>query len=185
MCFGRSSTKGRKATEAQKLRGAIAQKLIRMVRLNRTRIDFLQEFQKMIDEYNSGASNIEVWFARLTAFAQRLSGEEKRSIAEQLTEEELALFDLLTKPEIKLTKTEEREVKKVAKELLETLKRGKLVLDWKKRQSTRAAVRYTIETVLDELPRVYTPELYEQKCEVVYQHVFDSYQGQDKSLYVN
>jgi hypothetical protein len=51
--------KGNKTTEAQKLRGTIAQKLTRMVRLNRTRIDFLQEFQKMIDEYNSGASNIE------------------------------------------------------------------------------------------------------------------------------
>jgi len=44
---------------------------------------------------------------------------------------------------------------------------GKLVLDWKKRQSTRAAARYTIETVLDELPRAYTPDLYQQKCDVV------------------
>ena len=95
----------------------------------------------------------------------------------------MAIFDLLIKPEIKLTQAEEREVKKVAKQLLETLKREKLVLDWKKRQSTRAAVRYTIETMLDELPRVYTPELYERKCEVVYQHVFDSYYGQEKSLY--
>ena len=103
--------------------------------------------------------------------------------AEQLSEEELAIFDLLTKPEIKLTQAEEREVKKVAKQLLETLKREKLVLDWKKRQATRAAVRYTIETILDELPRVYTPELYERKCEVVYQHVFDSYYGQEKGLY--
>jgi type I restriction enzyme, R subunit len=177
--------KGRKATEAQKLRGTIAQNLTRMVRLNRTRIDFLQEFQKMIDEYNSGAANIETWFAKLTAFAQRLSDEEKRGIAVQLTEEELAIFDLLTKPEIKLTNVEEREVKKVAKQLLETLKRGKLVLDWKKRQSTRAAVRYTIETVLDELPRTFTPDLYQQKCELVYQHVFDSYYGQGKSLYAN
>jgi hypothetical protein len=33
--------------------------------------------------------------------------------------------------------------------------------------------------------RVYTPELYEQKCQSVYQHVFDSYQEQNKSLYVN
>ena len=175
--------KGRKATEAQRLRGAIAQKLVRMVRMNHTRIDFLQEFQKMIDEYNSGAANIETWFAKLTAFAQKLSEEEKRGIAEQLTEEELTIFDLLTKPEIKLTQAEEREVKKVAKRLLETLKQEKLVLDWKKRQSTRAAVRYTIETVLDELPRTYTPDLYQQKCERVYQHVFDSYSGQGKSLY--
>jgi type I restriction enzyme R subunit len=91
----------------------------------------------------------------------------------------------VTKPEIRLTKAEEREVKKVAKQLLETLKEEKLVLDWKKRQSTRAAVRYTIETVLDELPRTFTPDLYQQKCELVYQHVFDSYSGQGKSLYAS
>ena len=74
-------------------------------------------------------------------------------------------------------------MKKVAKELLQKLKSEKLVLDWKKRQATRAAVRYTIETVLDELPRTYTPELYQTKCNVVYQHVFDSYSGQGGSLY--
>jgi len=176
---------GHKATEAQKLRSQIAHKLTRMVRLNRTRIDFLQEFQKMIDDYNSGASNIETWFAKLTAFAQKLSDEEKRGISEQLSEEELVIFDLLTKPEIKMTKAEEQQVKKVAKDLLETLKRERLVLDWKKRQTTRAAVLVTIETVLDQLPRVYTPELYEQKCQSVYQHVFDSYQEQNKNLYVN
>ena len=139
----------------------------------------------MIDEYNSGAANIESWFAKLTAFAQRLSDEEKRGIAEQLTEEELTIFDLLTKPQIVLTNAEEREVKKVSKQLLVTLKREKLVLDWRKRQNRRAAVRFTIETVLDELPRTYTPDLYQQKCEVVYQHVFDSYSGEGSSLYTN
>jgi len=56
-------------------------------------------------------------------------------------------------------------------------------LDWKKRQATRAAVRYTVETVLDELARMYTPEIYQKKCDVVYQHVFDSYSGIGVSLY--
>jgi len=177
--------KGRKPIEVQKLRGQIAQKLVQMVRLNRTRMNFLEEFQKMIDEYNAGASNLETLFARLMAFTKRLSEEEKRGIAEQLTEEELVIFDLLTKPDMKLTKAEEIEVKKVAKELLETLKKEKLVLDWKKRQTTRASVRYTVETVLDHLPRVYTPQIYEQKCEQVYQHVFDSYVGLSGGLYAN
>ena len=148
-------------------------------------MNFLEEFQKMIDEYNSGASNLETLFARLMAFTKRLSDEEKRGIAEQLTEEELVIFDLLTKPDMKLSKGEERDVKKVAKELLETLKREKLVLDWKKRQTTRAAVRYTVETMLDHLPRVYTPQIYDQKCEQVYQHVFDSYAGEASGIYVN
>jgi type I restriction enzyme R subunit len=174
---------GRKATEAQKLRGQIAVKVGQMVQLNKTRMNFLEEFQKMIEEYNSGAANIETFFAQLTAFTQKLSEEEKRGISEQLTEEELTIFDLLTKPEVALTKAEEREVKKVAKDLLAKLKSEKLVLDWKKRQATRAAVMVTIQTVLDELPRTYTPELYQKKCDVVYQHVFDAYSGQGSSLY--
>src|SRR5262249_22326214 len=103
---------GRKPIEAQKLRSQIAVKLGRMVQINKTRMNFLEEFQKMIDEYNSGAANIETFFARLMAFTQKLSDEEKRGIAEQLTEEELTIFDLLTKPDPVLTKAEEREVKK-------------------------------------------------------------------------
>jgi type I restriction enzyme R subunit len=61
----------------------------------------------------------------------------------------------------------------------------RLVLDWKKRGTARAAVLVTIETVPDQLPIVYTPQIYQQKCQTVYQHVFDSYQGQNQSLYVN
>jgi type I restriction enzyme R subunit len=174
---------GRKAIEAQKLRSQIAVKVAKMVRMNETRMNFLDEFQKMIEEYNSGSVNIETFFARLMAFTQKLSEEDKRAIAEELTEEELTIFDLLTKPDPVLTKAEEREVKKVAKEILQRLKSEKLVLDWKKRQATRAAVRYTIETVLDELPRTYTPELYQTKCDAVYQHVFDSYSGQSKGVH--
>jgi len=39
-------------------------------------MNFLEEFQKMIDEYNSGASNLETLFDRLIAFTKRY--EEKR-----------------------------------------------------------------------------------------------------------
>src|SRR5207237_920674 len=62
--------KGRKPIEVQKLRGRIAQKLVQMVRLNRTRMNFLEEFQKMIDEYNSGASNLETLFERRMSFTK-------------------------------------------------------------------------------------------------------------------
>ncbi len=101
----------------------------------------------------------------------------------QLSEEELALFDILTKPEIDMTAKESEEVKKVARMLLQTLKGAKLVLDWRKKQRTRADVYTTVKAVLDELPRAYTPELYNQKCNTVYQHVYDSYQGEGQSIY--
>jgi type I restriction enzyme R subunit len=75
------------------------------------------------------------------------------------------------------------EVKKVAKSLLAKLKQEKLVLDWRKQQTTRAMVFTTIKEVLDELPRTYTKELYEKKCDTVYQHFYESYMGQGKSVY--
>ena len=40
-----------------------------------------------------------------------------------------------------------------------------------------------MKVTLDELPRVFTPELYQQKCDLVYQHVYDSYAGEGKSVY--
>jgi type I restriction enzyme, R subunit len=158
-------------------------KLAQMLKLNRTRIDFLEQFQKMIDEYNAGASNVEAFFAKLMAFAKKLNAEEKRGLAEQLTEEELVIFDLLTKPAITLSKHETAEVKKVAKSLLAKLKQEKLVLDWRKQQTTRAMVFTTIKDILDQLPRAYTKELYDQKCDLVYQHFYEQYMGQGKSFY--
>jgi type I restriction enzyme R subunit len=150
--------KSRKHTEVEKLKGRIKAKLNKLVRLNKSRIDFAERFQKLIDEYNSGALNVELMFDKLLTFAQELTEEEKRGMAEQLTEEELALFDILTKPEPKLTAKDKAKVKKVVRELLDTIKREKLVLDWRKRQRTRAAVLITIHGSLDrELPRAYTP----------------------------
>lgn len=175
--------KGYQRTEAEKLKGAINCKLQGMVRLNKSRANYLDKFQQMIEDYNAGSRNVELFFDDLIAFAQDLDVEDKRAIAENLTEEELAIFDLLTKPEVNLTKQEEKEVKQVAKELLENLKREKLVLDWRKRQQSRAAVQLAIEETLDKLPQSYSAEIYEQKCDRVYQHIFDSYQDRGKNIY--
>jgi type I restriction enzyme R subunit len=177
--------KGRKHTEVERLRNALAAKLAEMVLLNRTRMDYVEHFQEMIDEYNSGAVNVEVMFERLVKFTKELNAEEQRHIAEQLTVEELAIVDLLTKPEISLTKKEREQVKKVARKLLETLKREKLVLDWRAKQQSRAAVRLTIEETLDLLPRAFPKPLYAEKCDLVYQHVFDSYFGSGRGVYAN
>lgn len=173
---------GRKNTQIARIKAAIESKLDSMVRFNRSRIDFLEKFQQLIEEYNSGAVNIELFFDRLLAFVKKLNAEEKRGIEENLTEEELALFDLLKKPD--LSKKETKQVKLASKELLDKLKKEKLVLDWRRKQQARADVLLTIETILDaKLPRSYTPELYEQKCVTVFQHIYDSYYGAGKSIY--
>jgi type I restriction enzyme R subunit len=174
---------GRKHIETEKLKAAVTSKLTKMIRLNPTRIDYLERFQRLIDEYNAESLNVEQFFKQLMDFAKSLTEEDQRGIAEQLDDEELALFDLLTKPKMELTGRERAEVKKVARELLSTLKREKFVLDWRKRQQTRAAVRVCIGKSLDRLPPVYSPDVYDRKCDVVYQHVFDSYFGEGRSVY--
>ena len=117
-------------------------------------------------------------------FAQNLTKEEQRGISENLSEEELAIFDILTRPALQLSKSEKNKVKQVAKELLTTLKVERLVLDWRKNQTTRAGVRLAIEEMLDKLPESYTKDIYSQKCELVYEHVYDSYFGEGKkSIY--
>ncbi len=174
---------GYQRTEAEKLKGTLNRKLQSMVSLNKSRTNYLEKFQQMIEDYNAGSRNVELFFNDLLTFAQDLEVEDQRAIAENLTEEELAIFDLLTKPEVNLTKQEEKEVKQVAKELLENLKREKLVLDWRKRQQSRAAVQLAIEETLDKLPQSYSAEIYEQKCDRVYQHIYDSYQDRSKNIY--
>ena len=157
-----------------------------MVRLNRMRIDYLERFQAMIDAYNAGSLNADEFFRQLVDFAKSLNEEERRGVGEQLDEEELALFELLTKPQMELSDADRDKVKVTARELLSTLKAGKLVLDWRKRQQARAEVRVTIEKFLDQgLPRAYTPELFEQKATAVFQHVYDAYYGAGRSVYAS
>jgi len=179
----RRFSKGRKHIEVEVLKNQIAAKLGQLLRYNKTRSGFVEKFQRLIDEYNSGAINLEAFFEELVKFARGLEEEEKRCLAEGLQEEELAIVDLLTKPNLKLTKKEETEVKKVAKDLLSTLKEEKLVIDWRKRQQTRAQVYLAIEEALDHLPGKFTKPTYEHKCQQVYLHVYDSYFGPGKSLY--
>ncbi|MEG3876700.1 type I restriction endonuclease subunit R [Microcoleus sp. herbarium7] len=177
--------RGYKHTETEKLKGAISIQLTQMVRLNKSRMNYLNKFQQMIDEYNAGSRNVETFFTELVEFAQELKVEDKRAISENLEEEELAIVDLLAKPDITLTQKEKLEVKKVAKELLETLKQEKLVLDWRRRQQSKAAVKVAIEEILDQLPESYPTDVYKRKCEEVYQHVYESYSGPGRSIYTS
>ena len=67
-----------------------------MLRLNKARMNYYEQFQKLIEEYNSGAANVDAFFAQLVSFARDLNQEEQRGIAENLREEELSIFDILS-----------------------------------------------------------------------------------------
>jgi hypothetical protein len=44
-------------------------------------------------------------------------------------------------------------------------------------------VCHEIQEVLDGLPRAFSKDMYDQKCDLVYQHFYESYMDQGKSVY--
>ena len=112
-----------------------------------------------------------------------LSEEQQRHIRENMTEEELVIFDILTRPAPELHADERAEVKKVARDLLNRLKEL-LVLNWRQKAAARAQLKLTIEDVLDTgLPRAYGKPLYEQKCSAIFEHFYESYPERNQGVY--
>ena len=170
-------------TDVERLKAAVRAQLERMVQLNPTRADYLAKFQELIEGYNSGSRNIDEIFKELLALSTVLTEEQTRHVRENLSEEELTIMDILTRPAPELTTEERDEVKRVAHHLLEKVHKL-LVLGWRQKISTRARVKIEIENALDEgLPRAYSKEIYEAKCSAVFEHVYQSYQGEGHNVY--
>jgi type I restriction enzyme R subunit len=170
--FEQSETKN---LDLERLKAAISAQLDRLVSLNETRVDLREKFEALIAAYNAGSSQIEQLFQELLHFSNALNEEQTRSMREQLTEEELVVFDLLTRPGPELTAPERDEVKKVAKGLLARL-RAIATLDWQKTAQARARVKEAIDDELDiGLPRKYTTEAFATKAGVVFRHIYERY----------
>ncbi|MCM2972900.1 type I restriction endonuclease subunit R [Larsenimonas suaedae] len=178
--------KGKKRTEAEKLKALLNRKLETMIAQNPTRTDLMEKLQKLIDRYNEGSINVEVLFNQLMTITDDLQYEDQRAIREGLSEEELALFDIITKSAPEMTDKEVAQVKVMCRELLETLNREKLVLDWRKKAKAKGDVRRTLEIVFDRgLPESFDENIYEEKCETAFQHIMMSYFGGGQSVYAS
>lgn len=172
-----------KNTDLEMLKAAIRAQLEKMIQLNRTRADFAEKFETLIESYNTGSRSIEQLFDELVRLTNSLTDEQERHVRENVSEEELVIFDILTRPAPELTTDERAEVKKVARELLGRLK-ALLVLNWRQKSSARSQLKLTIEDTLDTgLPRAYTPELYNQKCSAVFEHMYESYPERNAGVY--
>lgn len=170
-----------KNTTVQSLKSVIEKKLERLIQRNPLRTDFQEHYEKIIDEYNKekDRQNIEATFEALLKFAQGLDEEETRAMREGLDEETLAIYDLLAKSDLK--PKEAQKIKKVAKELLKTLKeRLKDLYKWQDREPVRDDVKVLIRNFLwDEttgLPvEYYTQNDVDKKTEAVFYHVYRAY----------
>jgi type I restriction enzyme, R subunit len=157
----------------QSLKDKVEAKLNRMLRDNPFRVDYYERYQRIIEEYNTGKEYgaIKEIFDKLVDFYGDLSEEEKRSVREDLNEDELAVLDMLSRDK-KISDKEKTELKDIAKQLLERLKDHEFkIIHWADKEQTASAVRVVIKDYLwDKLPSpTFKDEDIEEKTEVLFE----------------
>jgi len=165
----------RKATALEDLRALIEEKLALMMRNNPDRMDYYKRYSEIVADYNREKDRvtIEETFAKLADLLATLSVEQRRAAEEGLTEDELAIFDLLKKD--RLTKKQRDTVKEASKHLLtKVLEVVATRHDWTAKEPTKAEVEVLIQTeVFTLLP---DPPFDDNDkmalAERVYKHVF-------------
>ena len=100
-----------------------------------------------------------------------------------MTDEQIVIYDLLTSVELTLSADDRAAVKQIGRELPWKIQK-KLVIDWRKSQMKRAAVRVAIKTALKDLPEPYADEVaFQAALDAIYEHVYESYWGEGRSKY--
>lgn len=168
-------------TTVQSLSHLVGLRLQRLLKQNPLRTDFQEHYEKIVDAYNKEKDRptIEQTFEQLLDFVKNLSEEETRAVKEGLTEESLAVFDLLKKPDLSAAET--KRVKKVSIELLAKIKVEIGAIDrWRDKETTRNSVRTTIRDFLWGDPTGLPTESYSDdevmaKEEDVYRHILWAY----------
>jgi len=165
----------RKATTIQDIRDIVEKKLAEMLARNPTRMDYQRKYEEIVADYNGekDRTTIEETFRRLVELVSGLDDEQKRATREGLREDELALFDLLQKPD--LDKTSRERVKQASRELLASIKARLLELDrfWEKEQTKADVEVFILNNVYSMLPTPpFTPEEKKRVAANVYAHVW-------------
>jgi type I restriction enzyme R subunit len=144
----------RKATTVQDIRDIVEKKLAEMLARNPTRMDYQRKYEEIVADYNreKDRATIEETFRRLVELVNSLDEERKRATKEGLSEDELALFDLLQKDG--LDKTARERVKQASRELLASIKARLAELDrfWEKEQTKADVEVFILDTVFASLP---------------------------------
>lgn len=163
-----------KNLQVEEMKGELEKKIEEMMKKNKKRAKFMERLVALLQEYNSGAHDIDQLFDNLVDLAKDLNEEEQRAVRENLSEEELAILDLLVKEN--LNPDEVASIKNTTRELLENL-RPLLVPHWRDFEANRAGVKIAISDLLfAELPE---PTYSEEECELkgfeIYNFVYEHY----------
>ena len=117
----------------------------------RTNVVKSQQFSEMLDRivkgYLNGMLTNEEVIDELMKMAQDIANAHQNGNAMGLSDEELAFYDALTKPEAVKDFYSNDELIAIAKELTEALSKSRSV-DWEKKESARAGMRKMVKRLL-------------------------------------
>ncbi|MBO1051558.1 MAG: type I restriction endonuclease subunit R [Dolichospermum sp. DET50] len=185
--FANSPTKN---ISVQTLKEAIERQLQRMLKQNSSRMDYYARYQQIIQDYNRETDRvtIEQTFEELLKLVKNLSEEDTRAVREGLTEEHLAVFDLLCDSKDSLDNKTRNRIKQVAQSLIEAVKAELQQLEnWRDKESTKATIKSFIRDYLwsDEtgLPDAYDDSDVDKLSNVVFLHVYQQYENANNHPY--
>ncbi len=179
--FAKSETK---RTDVQDVKTVIENRLRKMLEENPLRTDFQERFDEIVREYNKekDKNTIEATFEALMRLTAEMSEEEHRHVKEGLeSEEQLAVFDLLLKPD--LSKADIKKIKSVAVSLLRELEaQMRDVQDIFSKTATRDRFKQTIYDFLYDDRTGLPAESYdEHDLEVKTQNLFQFFERQTRN----
>ena len=161
-----------KATALQEIREIVEQKLAEMLARNPLRMDYQERYEEIVAAYNREKDRvtIEETFRQLTELMDELDAEQRRAVEEGLSEDELALFDLLRRDS--LGKGERERVKQASRDLLAAIKARLSDLDrfWEKEQTKAEVEVFILDEVFTRLP---SPPFTEDEMKAVASNVYD------------
>ena len=125
---------------------------------------FSELIQQTLNRYLNGMLTNEEVIQELLKLAKEMLHASEEGNKLGLTEEELAFYDALTKPEAVKDFYTDEELVALTKELTETLRKNKTI-DWQKKESARAKMRMIVKKLLKKYR--YPPEGQEDALKTV------------------
>jgi type I restriction enzyme R subunit len=143
-----------------------------MLAQNPRRMDYYKRYMEIVADYNREKDRVTVeeTFAKLVKLAADLDAEQQRAAREGMTENELALFDLLYRDTV--SKKDRERLKQASRNLLSViLAQLQKMPEWTKNEASRADVETRVyDIVWMELP---TPPYSDEEKERISQEVFN------------
>ncbi|MFZ6681694.1 type I restriction endonuclease subunit R [Undibacterium sp. Tian12W] len=164
-----------KATVIEDIRIIVEEKLSQMLAKNPLRMNYEKKYQDIIAAYNQDKdrATVEDTFAKLIELSNGLNAEQLRAVNEGLSEEQLALFDLIQRDD--LSKSDRERIKQASQDLLAGVLKVIAPLDrWTEKEQTQAEVEtFILDHVYQTLPEPpYTSEDKTQISGLLYKHIW-------------